>query len=395
MKQGEKLWADAAAYLAEMRPEDPVLFFAPAALQARAREFQQGFPGLLTYAVKSNPAPSVIDNLAAAGVAAFDVASPGEIALIRARVPGAALHYNNPVRSAPEIAAGVAAGVASYSVDSASELAKLMAQVPKGVEIAVRFALPVQGAAYNFGAKFGAGEVEAAALLAQVAAAGYAPSLCFHPGTQCLGPEPWAAYIAAAARIAKAAGVPIARLNVGGGFPSHRAPGPAPDLTAIFAGIAAARAAHFPHNPPQLLCEPGRGLCADAFLHAARVKARRGADQLFLNDGFYGAYAEFALVGPITRHAVLSPEGRLRQGPAQDFTIFGPTCDSVDRMPGSPALPADTAEGDYLLTPSMGAYSFATNTRFNGFGDLQEVLVQSIALPGEGGMVRAKHAPYA
>ena len=50
--------------------------------------------------------------------------------------------------------------------------------------------------------------------------------------------------------------------------------------------------------------------------------------------------------------------------------VFGPTCDSVDRLPGDIALPGDMEEGDYVLFHGMGAYSMATNTRFNGFGDL-------------------------
>jgi ornithine decarboxylase len=33
-------------------------------------------------------------------------------------------------------------------------------------------------------------------------------------------------------------------------------------------------------------------------------------------------------------------------------------------------LPADIAEGDYVVLSGMGAYSTATNTRFNGFGAL-------------------------
>jgi ornithine decarboxylase len=50
--------------------------------------------------------------------------------------------------------------------------------------------------------------------------------------------------------------------------------------------------------------------------------------------------------------------------------VFGPTCDSIDRLPGEMMLPADLAEGDYLLFHGMGAYSTVTNTRFNGFGEL-------------------------
>ncbi len=83
----------------------------------------------------------------AAGVRGFDVASPFEIRLIKRLCPEAAMHYNNPVRSRSEIAVAVESGVVSYSVDSASELAKLIELVPaEGTEITVRFKLPVSGA---------------------------------------------------------------------------------------------------------------------------------------------------------------------------------------------------------------------------------------------------------
>ncbi len=129
-----------------------MLFFSPSTLQATARRFIDGFPGMVTYAVKSNPEEVVIENLAAAGIRGYDVASPHEIRMIRRIAPDAALHYNNPVRSRSEIGVGVEMGVKSWSVDSASELAKLIELVPaEGCEIAVRFKLAVSGAAYNFG----------------------------------------------------------------------------------------------------------------------------------------------------------------------------------------------------------------------------------------------------
>ena len=56
------------------------------------------------------------------------------------------------------------------------------------------------------------------------------PSITFHPGTQCTDPAAWASYIREAAVIAERAGVKIARLNVGGGFPSHRAEGVMPNM---------------------------------------------------------------------------------------------------------------------------------------------------------------------
>lgn len=59
-----------------------------------------------------------------------------------------------------------------------------------------------------------------------------------------------------------------------------------------------------------------------------------------------------------------------RTGKPVGRIVFGPTCDSVDRLPGEVALPSDMDEGDYVLVQGMGAYSVVTNTRFNGFGAL-------------------------
>ena len=381
MGLSKTIWTNPSEFLRATRPETPVLFFSPAALQATARRFLDGFPGLVTYAVKSNPEETVIENLAAAGVRGYDVASPFEMRMIRRLAPEAALHYNNPVRSRSEIGVAVSLGVQSYSVDSRSELAKLIELVPaKGTEITVRFKLPVSGAAYNFGAKFGATVELSIELLKTVAEAGFIPSLTFHPGTQCTDPEAWGAYIREAAVIARKAGVKIARLNVGGGFPNHRSLGIMPDLEAIFTTINRVASESFGADRPALVCEPGRGLCGDAFAVAARVKGYRDGVHVFLNDGIYGSLFEFSQIGIIDRIEVLDSQGHKRTGAVHGKIVFGPTCDSVDRLPGDVPLPDDIAEGDFVVFQGMGAYSTVTNSRFNGFGDLGRCTVLSLKL---------------
>ena len=381
MGLSKTIWAQPSEIIRHKRPEHPVLVFSPAALQASARRFVKGFPGLVTFAVKSNPEEMVIQNLVAAGIRGFDVASPFEIDLVRRLAPGAALHYHNPVRARAEIAHAVKAGVTSWSVDSRSELEKLIEMVPaEGCEISVRFKLPVAGAAYDFGAKFGASAALAATLLRRVAEAGFTPSLTFHPGTQCTDPEAWGAYIRTAAQICAEAGVTAARLNVGGGFPSHRRAGAAPALEEIFALIDRVATEAFGDARPQLVCEPGRGLVGDAFALITRVKALRDESHVFLSDGVYGTLAEMPLIGAIDRIEVVSPEGIARTGAPVGRVVFGPTCDSVDRMPGEVALPGDLAEGDFLVIAGMDAYSAATNTRFNGFGSLE--IMTALALKG-------------
>ena len=381
MGLSKTIWSNPTDFLKKEQPENPVLFFAPSAAQASARRFIDGFPGLVTYAVKSNPGEAMVENLAAAGVRGFDCASPFEIDLIRRLAPDAAIHYNNPVRSRTEIAHAVARGVKSYSVDSQSELQKLIETVPvDGTEISVRFKLPVAGAAYNFGAKFGATVELAVDLLKMVAQAGYIPSITFHPGTQCTDPHAWEAYIREAANIATAAGVKIARLNVGGGFPNHRLQAVVPQIEDTFQLIDRVATEAFGADRPALICEPGRALCGDAFALAARVKALRDGIHVFLNDGVYGALAELPMIGVIDRIEVLTAQGEKRMGEAVPRIVFGPTCDSVDRLPGEIPLPVDLAEGDFVVWQGMGSYSTVTNTRFNGFGELQMATVLSLKL---------------
>ncbi|GKY87172.1 type III PLP-dependent enzyme [Sinisalibacter aestuarii] len=375
MSRFPQVWASEEDHLRAARPEHPVFYFAPEVLARTARRFRNGFDGLVTFAVKANPERAVLENLVGAGIAGFDVASPAEIALIREIAPKAALHYNNPVRSRAEIAFAVEAGVASYSVDGMGELAKLIELVPMGVEVAVRLHLGIPGAAYDFGEKFGEGPAEAAVLLRAVKAAGFTPAMTFHPGTQCADPSAWARYIEACAAVSREAGVRLARLNVGGGFPANRGRH-LPELEEIFDTIHLVRDEAFGAEAPALVCEPGRAMVADAFSLAVQVKAMRSCGALFLNDGIYGALSEAPLMGAVERLRVVAPDGGLRGGAPVARVLYGPTCDSVDRLPDPVALPGKIAEGDYILFDGMGAYSTVTATRFNGYGGYEIATVR-------------------
>lgn len=374
MSRSAPIFATPLSYLIARKPDLPVHFFAPSVLTEKVASFRTGFPGMTTFAVKSNPAPSVLAHLLAQGIEGFDVASPAEIAAVRSLSPDAALHYHNPVRSTAEIAFAADASVRVFSVDTLSELEKLRGLVPIcGTEISVRFKLPVKGAAYDFGDKFGATPKDASDLLRRAADLGFTPSLTFHPGTQCDDPQAYDTYVRAAIAIADAAECRIARLNVGGGFPSARSGGPV-DLAPYFAAIT--RAAHQLPPGTQLVCEPGRGLVSDAFQLAVRVKSLRPG-VAYLNDGIYGGLSEALQIGP-TSYRVFSETGTLRRDDSAPMAVFGPTCDSLDRLPGRLPMPSDLAEGDYILFQSMGAYVTGVSTEFNGYGHRETVLVKSL-----------------
>jgi len=378
MSYVQTAWKNPIAYLTSAKPENPVHFFCPELLQTQAKRFLAGFPGLVTYAIKSNPSEEVLTNLIAAGVRGFDVASPAEIRTMRRLAPDADLHYNNPVRTRSELKVALENGVCSYAVDRMSELLKLAEIVPsKGVEVAVRFKLPVRGAYYDFGAKFGAHPDDAVDILQKVVELGYTPALNFHPGTQCEEPAAYRIYIMEASEIARKADIRVKRLNVGGGFPSVRHDD-IEDMEYFFRTIRRANRDAFGDDLPDLVCEPGRGMVGDSFALAAQVKGLRDDGAVYLNDGIYGGLSEFKMVEPVHRLAAISPDGSLRTGETQDCIVFGPTCDSCDSLMSKVPLPNDLAEEDYILFQSMGAYVVGVTTDFNGFGQLEKVTVHSL-----------------
>lgn len=374
MNVNAEIWNTPTDHLSNRQPDRPVHYFAPSILQAQAARFQAGFNGLVTYAVKANPERAVLQNLLAAGISAFDVASPNEIRLLRDLAPDATLHYNNPVRSRDEIQFAYASGVRSFSVDSFREFEKLRELVPaNGVELSIRIKLPIEGAVYDFGSKFGATPEKATQLLRQAADAGFTPSMTFHPGTQCEDPTAWRAYIIEAASVAKAAGVQLHRLNVGGGFPSQM-DNHTPDLEKIFDLIDSTVSEAFP-TKPALVCEPGRAMVASAFTHATQIKSINDEGDVYLNDGIYGGLSEFPVLDVSREYSVVASCTTARTCRETFVTVFGPTCDSLDVLPNKMALPRDLSEGDYILFHNMGAYVKGVTTDFNGYGDLETVTV--------------------
>ena len=88
----------------ERSPERPVAFVRPDAVAVAARWFRTNFTGDVFYAVKANPSPWVIGQLAANGVDSFDVASIAEIELVSAHAPKARMAFMHPVKSRAAIA---------------------------------------------------------------------------------------------------------------------------------------------------------------------------------------------------------------------------------------------------------------------------------------------------
>jgi ornithine decarboxylase len=345
----------------------PVMCLLPEGARAAAREFVQGFPGEVLYAVKANPERRLLGWLLEGGVAGFDAASIAEIGLVRACAPKAGCYFNHPVKPRRSIAQAYREhGVRDFVVDHAGELDKVLEEAGRDVTVEVRIAADSQQARVTFGAKFGAAPADAVALLRAVKARGAAPAICMHVGYQTANPAAFEAGMNLAASVMREAAVAAAYLNVGGGFPSVLMPR-GRHLRDFFARIRAAREADATLARLPLKCEPGSALAHPAAAVLAQVLAvNRG--RVYLNDGVYGALFELlhTRIQPPTR--ILAPDGTERDGAQESFTVFGPTCDSYDTIPVPFTLPAAVREGDWLVLAQMGAYSSAAITDFNGLG---------------------------
>ena len=92
------------------------------------------------------------------------------------------------------------------------------------------------------------------------------------------------------------AAVTVDIVDVGGGFPSVYPGMEPPPLETYFAVIHAGFEALPISYSAELWCEPGRALCAEYGSLVVRVEKRRG-DELYINDGAYGALFDAAHIG--------------------------------------------------------------------------------------------------
>jgi len=351
----------------------------PHAAARAAQFFAQRFPGTTMYAVKANPSPELITLMAENGITHFDVASIAEVRLVRGLLPDAKLCFMHPVKTARAIAEAYHQhGVRTFSLDTLEELEKIVQACSatdgapaEDLNLLVRLRVSSEHSELSLAAKFGADLVDVAPLLQETRQHCDALGICFHVGSQAMTPF---AYVQALDRVRAAiaeAAVTVDIVDVGGGFPSSYPGMQPPPLEDYFAIIHR----HFEALPisynAELWAEPGRALCAEYSSIIVRVEKRRG-DELYINDGAYGALFDAAHVD--WRFPVSALEDDLAQ-PLGEFAFYGPTCDDADYMKGPFELPSDIQAGDYVEIGMLGAYGAAMKTGFNGFGAAQAVIV--------------------
>ncbi len=366
-----------------LRPTEALHCLHPEAVRQTAAAFVAGFPGLVYYAVKVNPDPSVLRAIHAGGVARFDVASLPEIKLVRGLFPHARLAYTHPVKSRESIrSAYFNYGVRDFAVDTFEELHKILEEtsatkdlLASDLSILVRLAMPKGSATHDLSRKFGAAPHEAAQLLRDADKVAAKVGLCFHVGSQTMDPQSYALGLKLAGEVIEAAGVPLDVLNVGGGFPVTYPDVVPPPLSDYFAAIKAGVEKIKLPKSCEIWGEPGRVLATPAETLVVRVDLRKG-DALYINDGGYGSLMDGMLLGQRWPVRLIHTRQHVSKTMIP-YIFYGPTCDSLDVLKGPFYLPDDVCEGDWIALSQQGAYCSAMRTNFNGFyTDLQVEILE-------------------
>ena len=179
MESTGEQFSDVASLIRAERPEHPIYCIYPHVYRETAKEFLEGFPGRVLYAVKANPDPTVLRLLIDSGVRHFDCASLPEIELVDTIDPDSTKYFMTPVRIRGAAAtAQKKHGVRHFVVDHLSALSQLLPEIePSRSVIFARMAVHHESAMEDLSARFGAPPEDMPVLLQATRDGGAEPAL--------------------------------------------------------------------------------------------------------------------------------------------------------------------------------------------------------------------------
>lgn len=365
----------------------PLYVYSANAIRARYRALVEAFapdPPLVCYAVKANHNLAVIRTLAALGAGA-DTVSAGEILRARrAGVPAGKIVFAGVAKTDQEIRLALEEGILQLNVESAEELERISAiasSTGRTAPIALRVNPDVAAATHEKIAtgrrhdKFGIDLADALALYEKAASLpGVEPvGVHLHIGSQILDLAPFARAYARAVelvRVLRARGLPIRRLDLGGGL-GVRYGEEVPADPRAFAELVRRTTAGL---ELELVLEPGRFLVAEAGVLVASViylKEAGGRRFLVLDTGM-NALVRPAMYG--ARHAIAPLRAPRAENELVEMDVVGPICESSDIFGRDYRLPR-LRPGELLAFRTAGAYGMVMASDYNSRPSPAEVLV--------------------
>ena len=319
--------------------------------------------------------------LAALG-AGFDCASKAEIDQVLALgVHPSRIIYAQPCKTISYIRYAGGKDVKQMTFDNVDELYKIQRFYPEA-ELFLRILTDDSASLCRLSDKFGASLDCTQGLLQTAKSLGLnVVGVSFHVGSGASDPQSFARAVRDSRIVfdqAERVGYNLRVLDVGGGFSS-----------ALFEDMATVLSnALDEHFPPhiRIIGEPGRYYVSSAFSLACNIIARRDvldpstgdlSYMLYLNDGVYGNFSsiifdhQHPLPQVLRRYA--NPSGSAGKPTRTLYSVWGPSCDGIDKITDHVAMEAGLDIGDWLTFDDMGAYTKCSATRFNGFTDQHEV----------------------
>jgi ornithine decarboxylase len=351
----------------------PTLFLSENRLRDSYRELAGALPRVtLYYAVKSNAAIEFVNILKTEG-SLFDVCSNGEIDVMKqAGITGENCMHTHPIHRDEDIRYALDFGLRLFVIDNEDEIPKFLPYKDK-VELLIRMSIQNPNCLVNLSHKFGIAPERAFDLIQKTAKAGLCvKGICFHCGSQNQNSLKYIEaleYCRDICRKAALKGIGIEIIDIGGGFPINYLTS-VPPLEQFCEPINEYLERYFSNY--RIIAEPGRVLSGPAMTLATRVigrSMRNGVWWYYLDEGLYGSFS-----GKMYDHADY-PIFISRPGPRYDSVLAGPTCDSIDIPYEHIALPL-LEIGDLLVFESMGAYTSASASNFNGFKKAKIVVVE-------------------
>lgn len=377
------------------------------------------------YAVKCNSDANIVRELVNLGIG-FDCASRAEIDLVLSfGVSPSKIIYANPCKQPSHIRHAAAMGVMLTTVDNADELRKLAQHHPH-VGVVFRLLPDDSSAVCRLGNKFGAKVDDMPELLKLAKELNLnVVGTSFHCGSGCRDPNAYADAVHRARKVfdmAESLGLPALKmLDIGGGFPGAKEGVVTGKITfeQIAECVRPALDLYFPEGcGVQIIAEPGRYFCdasttimacviarrpvfhtsnesaslvensdsdeltsdsgsdaelsyEDVVVHAKKPHSKVAAGEpvgymYYVNDGLYQSFNCI-----VYDHATVTPYAfRYGDRPMNekllDCSVWGPTCDGLDKLCPSILLP-ELNVGDWVYFPNVGAYTTAAASNFNGF----------------------------
>jgi diaminopimelate decarboxylase len=334
------------------------------------------------FAVKANPDPAVLRSIRRLGAGA-DVASAGELdAALAAGFAPERIEFSGPGKRVAELERASEAGISAINVESLEELELLAAiatrsRRAKRIQVGLRVNPPIRvrtGLRMAGATQFGLSPEELAPALARLSQ--LRDSIAFvglhlHVGSQVLEAdsvlETMRVGCELAADLARSAGGPLPKLNLGGGWGVTYFDNQQPlDLDAIRGGLRELLARPELRGPlegTRLILEPGRFLVAESGVYVAQVLYRKqsgGKVFLIVDGGMHHNYLLAGGMGQVIRRnfrvEIFPDVERPRAGALCAVDIAGCLCTPQDVLAHGVPCDADVRRGDYVAFFNAGAY---------------------------------------